>query len=556
MTLPAARDIQAYRGLELVAGVQPNYLARIAMASNDPCFARTSVCDGQNGQWNLYGINAALAWDVVPGVWYDAAAKLALPKIKVAVIDTKIDFTHPDWANPGGTADALTGGQLSISEAASWVPPGAEVGPAAYHGTYVAGLLAAATNNSSDIASLGYRAEIIPLSVVQGSGFSDAASVAEAVAYGHQHGARVINLSLGLVADADAVHQAIQVATTGPSPALVVAAAGNNTGDDPFYPGSYPEVMSVGGVGHTFLHAGCANFNDNVSVAAPAEFVVSLAPMPDRYTGATLCGTSAAAPQVSALATLLFAQDPFRTPAQVRAIIERTADDFGAPGKDPYFGWGLINADKAVREGVGPVVGNVAATVAAAKDSSSTITATATSTTPITAAEGYVDRPGDPAMRFTLQPVSGQWGTTVSLSGVMPIPTTFPPGKRRVFVRAFDGAWGAAYTGWLLVDRKPPVISNFAASNVYRPIIEQYWSHISFQISDEYSSLFDADVEVMTAVDRAVIWSTSSPGIGPGYQNVTWEPEPSTLPGRYEILVRVKDSAGNVATKSLSILVI
>lgn len=552
----------AYERSPRIAGVQPNYLVRIAMTPNDPCFVPTTVCDFNPGQWSLYAIAAQLGWDVVPGRTYTAAEKKALTPIKVAVIDSPIDTGHPDFANAGNpSTDVLDGGQLDLAHARSWLLPGQDgPGPASYHGTYVAGIIAAATHNATNVASLGYRAEILPLAVVQSTGNSDAASLAEAITYGHDQGARVINLSLGLLAESQIVHDAIIGVTSDPvSPSLVVAAAGNNTGSADFFPGSYPEVMSVTGFDVTYSHAACANYNGNVSVAAPAAGVISLFPRSEGTVGGSkLCGTSAAAPHVSALAVLLMAQATGRTPAQVRDIIEKTAEDMGDPGKDPMFGWGEINVDKALRYGAGPVVSGINATVAGKNNRSTTITATVTSSAPITAAEAYVDRPGDPAMRVGLEPADGTWGGVAEqVQAVMTLPGNFPVGKRRLFVRAADAAdgWGPVYTGWLLVDLKGPTISNLSASNVYRPL-QQGASRISFALADDWSPVFAYTVEARTDDGKIVLWESRESGVGPGYRFLSWVPEPGHRPGFYRVVVTALDGVGNSATASVRILVL
>ncbi|MGH2829856.1 MAG: S8 family serine peptidase, partial [Actinomycetota bacterium] len=318
--MPIQGVLASYRNDPSVAIAEPNYSARIAAAPNDPCFGGS--CAGVTGQWALGMTNTPAGWPRVTGSTPTASQKRTLSRVMVAVLDTKVDAAHADFANAGGaSSDAAAGGQLDLSGARDWIPPAQQGGAARYHGTYVAGLVAAATNNATGIASIGARATILPLTVVDGTGRADAASLADAIGYAHARGARVINLSLGLTADSQAVRDAIRAATQGTAPALVIAASGNNTGSTPFYPGSYPEVLSVAGTNASDGAASCSNYNANVSLSAPAERVVSL----DAGGGlvAPPCGTSAAAPQVSGLAALLFAQDPARSPAEVRRLLER-----------------------------------------------------------------------------------------------------------------------------------------------------------------------------------------------------------------------------------------
>ncbi len=547
LTPPAAAS--AYRRLPGVAHAEPVYVAGAQAQPDDPCIAR--ACPDLN-QWNLYTTRVPLAWDAFPGRTHTAAERLTGDPVMVAVLDTQIDATHPDWINSGGAmSDASEGGQLDLSSARSWVTTQASTGAAAYHGTYVAGILAAAAGNGRDIAGVGYNSMVVPLTVLDGSGKTDAASLAEAITYARQIGARVMNLSLGMEADSQAVHDAIVAATAEPGGALIVAAAGNNTKDRPFYPGSYPEVMSVAGIDSTERPASCSNYNANVSVAAPARHVLSLAPMPQRLRVVD-CGTSAAAPHVCGVAALLFGQDPSRTAAQVRQIIEGSAtDDSITPGRDDRFGFGILNADRALHTGIGPGIEQLATTLATRGDSSSTITATARSENPITAAEAYLDRPGSDAARVEMQPADGAWGgTTERLVATIAVPAAEPDAAHAVYVRAKDTAWGAAERGKLSVDRSAPEIVNVRAGNAIRT----RQSTVSFGIRDAHSSRFTYSISIM-GPDGSVVWQTPSVPCPAGPQAGYWTPAATVIPGPHRVEIWVWDEAGNPAATSTTILV-
>ncbi|MCA1833887.1 MAG: S8 family serine peptidase [Actinomycetota bacterium] len=538
--------LSAYRANPAVAVAEPNAIARVALAPNDPCAA--GPCAGSARQYNLDMTNAAAAWSVFPGRFYSAADKTSLQPVTIAVLDTKIDAANPDFANAGSTStDAARGGQLDLADARDWISASAQGGSAAYHGTYVAGIAAAAAGNAKDVAGIGYAARIMPLTVVDGNGLADAASLADAIVYAWQRGARVINLSLGLTADSQAVHDAIIRVTTASNPALVVAAAGNNTGANAFYPGSYKETMSVAGTSPSDTRAYCSNYNGNVSVSAPAERVVSIAPMPGELYMAP-CGTSAATPQVSALAAMLFAQNPARTPAAVRQIIERTADDLGVAGRDNFFGAGRINAERALRDGDGsPVVGAVRATIPPASGGVSAITATATGARGIVRAEVHVDSPAAPAL--SIAAADGTWGSaTEELRGTVSIPSTLAAGAHPFWIRTYDGtAWGPYSVGAIIVDRTPPSLANPTATNGVRatsqPVV------VTFTSTDAVSPVVSYSIQAYadSTTPKQLVFQDVRSRINAGNQQYSWSPSASVLPGHYQIKIVVADEAGNTS---------
>jgi hypothetical protein len=474
--------------------------------------------------------NAPFGWDA-----FGATG----PRVTIAVLDTKIDPTHPDFVNSDGSS------QLDLAGARDWVPPARQSGFAAYHGTFVAGLAAASTGNGRDAASIGHPARILPLTVVDGSGATDAATLADAILYAWQRGARVINLSLGISGDSAAVRDAIRLATTsddGWAESPVVAAAGNNTGSAPFYPGSYPEAMSVSGTDANDRRAPCSNYNANVSVSAPADRLVGLAPMPGERIQAP-CGTSAATPQVSGLAAMLFMQDPSRAPLQVRRVIERSADDLGSPGRDDEFGAGRIDAERALRA-IGPATTGARASATAASGAS-TITATASSPHGVQRAQLVFDRPD--AAPVELRASDGALGgTTEVLAAWLPIPAGTTPGPHPIWVRAFDGTeWGPATVAVLGVDGRAPTITGAAATNAVRATGQPVT--VTFTATDDYSSTVSFGVEFRSQATNQIVFTTTRIGVPAGAQRAAWLPPLSVPGGPYRVKIAVADASGNVS---------
>ena len=526
--MPMRGVIDAYRALGNVRSVERNVTGTIALSPGDAC--HTSPCDGISGQWHHLMTNTPFGWDLAP---------TTSAPVTIAVLDTVIDRSHPDWVNADGTS------QLDTRAARDWVPASRQDGAARYHGTFVAGLAAAATGNGRDVAGVALRtARIMPLTVVDGSGMTNAADLADAIIHAWRNGARVINLSLGLTAPSDAVRAAIQTAAAGTAstpPSLVVAAAGNNTGDTPFYPGSYPESMSIGGTDRNDRRAACANHNDNISVSAPADRLIGLQHMPGRLVQAP-CGTSAATPQVSGLAALLFAQDPSRTPAEVRAIIERTADDLGPRGRDEHFGHGRINIERALAAS-GPHTSDAATTVVGARGGTSTITARARGER-IAAAEAFVGSPTAAPITMAVDGDRLRAATSVSL----------PAGTHPVWVRARDEhGWGPASVTTLAVDGAGPVIWGASARDAIRATASPL--HVSFGLGDDHATTFTHAIEVRSSLTNAVVHREVRSATAGGTHAYQWLP-PLDLPGgHYRISIGAVDEVGNTTTKELGALI-
>jgi subtilisin family serine protease len=533
--LPIDAVLASYRNDPSVVTAEPNVTGRVASEPSDPCFA--GACAGAVGQWNLTMTNASRGWDALGGGFLSASSKKATAPVLVAVLDTKVDGSHPDFANPGGSASSSSGGQLDLAGARDWVPSSQQSGWAAYHGTYVAGIVAAATSNGSGVAAIGYRATVLPLSVVDGTGNTDAASLAEAIVYAHSRGARVINLSLVLTQSSQAVRDAIRLASSGSSPSLVVAAAGNNAGSTLVYPGAWPEVLSVAGTGADDAPASCSNYNGNVSVSAPATNVVSLAP----GGGATRppCGTSAAAPQVSALASLLIAQNPARTPAQVRQIIERSADDLGTAGRDDRFGWGRINVERALR--AGPSATLARATIPPATGGTSTVTAVASASGGVRAARLWVDTLS--SSPIAMSAADGSFGGALeTVRASVNVTSSWATGPHPIWVSASDGTTsGPATVGVLVVDRVAPTILGAAASNGVRATAQPV--NVTFTLGDDYSPAVHYSVQAFDMTGRSVL-ADYRLNVPRGATTYTWRPDMSVLPGNYQVKIVAVDQAG------------
>jgi len=306
--------LATYRSMPGVVYAEANVLehAQTLSAPNDPSYS---------SQWSLATTNAVTGWSTYPGSYSAPGA----PQPPIAIVDSGIDSTHPDLAARVNTADGancVSGTCVSGSAVDDYG-----------HGTHVAGIAGASANNLTGVAGVAFDAPLIPVKVLDSTGNGNAAGVAAGIVWAADHGARVINLSLGSTSYSQAVCDAVTYATS--HGALVVAAAGNNGSSTPFYPAACPGAI---GVGATDSFDTVPYWSDtgsaNVFVTAPGVNILST------YMGGgyqTESGTSMAAPFVSGLAELLFAQNASRTAGDVERILASTSDKVGGVsyGSDP-----------------------------------------------------------------------------------------------------------------------------------------------------------------------------------------------------------------------------
>jgi hypothetical protein len=271
-------------------------------------------------QWNLPEIEAERGWNWNKGN----------ENIVVAVVDTGVQSDHPDLKG------RLVKGANIVDPSK---PPEDDVG----HGTHVAGIIAAQVNNHEGVAGLTWYTKIMPIKALDSSGSGSTYSVAEGIIWAVDHGANVINMSLGNYAQAQFLHDAVRYAHD--HGVVTVAASGNDNTDRPGYPAAYPEVFAVAATDPGSVKAEYSNFGNYIDVAAPGTQIASTYPG-SRY--ASLSGTSMACPHVSALASLVRAANPQLSNVEVMDLLRRTARDVGKKGKDNVFGYGEIDISTAL----------------------------------------------------------------------------------------------------------------------------------------------------------------------------------------------------------------
>lgn len=322
-----------------VLGTSPNRILRVRdYTPKDPDFAtgvQTSH-DGVQSQWGLAKIGAPAAWGTFRGPG----------SIVVAVVDTGVDSTHPDLAGV-----VLPGYNEIDFNTDTFDDHG--------HGTMVSGVIGAVTDNGLGIAGISFNsARILPVKVLDQFGNGSEVAVAAGITYATDHGAQVINLSLGGSSYSQAIQDAIRYAWG--KGALVFAAAGNSGDGAPQYPAADAWAVGVAASDQNDAIAPFSSYGDEVALAAPGVSILSTTPTypvtmtrNDGYfqNYDAFSGTSSATPLVSGLAALLLAER-HGSQADTLQALERSAHAL-ARSWDPHSGYGRIDAASAVTGSVG-----------------------------------------------------------------------------------------------------------------------------------------------------------------------------------------------------------
>jgi len=331
--------LAAQKSNPLFAYIEPDYivtkgaLTPKATLPNDPGFNQLWGLNntGQSGGTPDADIDAPEAWDIQKGN----------PNLVIGVIDTGVDYNHPDlvgniWTNPGEIAgDGIDNDSNGyIDDIRGWDFAYDDNNPSDVdgHGTHVAGTIAGKGNNGVGVTGVAWNAKIMPLKFLDDTGSGTLSDAILAIDYATAKGVKLTNNSWGGGGFSQALYDSINAAGQ-QGKALFIAAAGNssvNADINPMYPAGYnlANIVSVASTTRTDSLSYFSNYGlTSVDLGAPGSDIYSLAPN-GGY--ATLSGTSMASPHVAGAAALLWSQNPTWTAQQVKAALMNTGDSIAA----------------------------------------------------------------------------------------------------------------------------------------------------------------------------------------------------------------------------------
>ena len=350
----------------LIDQVIPNYIYKIDASDipNDPRYKE---------QWGLKAVIAEKAWEKSTG-----------NGILVGVLDTGIDFEHPDlknqlWINPkedlngngkfdpwpynyekdgikgdfngidddgNGYIDDIIGYDfvdqliMNIGDATNEDPiPEDEHG----HGTNISGVIAAERDNEIGITGLAFNSRIVTLKALDATGNGESDDIARAIIYAALNKVNILNFSFGEKYDSPLIRDAIKFANS--MGCVIFGSSGNENSPARHYPSDYEEVISVGASNESNKRDYRSNYNSNLTLLAPG---VSILTTNQNGTYKFTSGTSLSAPHASATAALLLESNPGLSPREIEGILMESANDIEEKGWDVKTGSGILNAEKAI----------------------------------------------------------------------------------------------------------------------------------------------------------------------------------------------------------------
>jgi len=373
ITLPEGMSVEeAVNKLEKSPKVdyaEPNYIAEIQILPNDIYYTSSgSWGQSYDDLWGHKKIQCEKAWDLSQG-----------EGVVVAVIDTGIDYDHPDlseniWVNeneiPENNIDDDGNGYVDDVYGYDFIYDDSDPMDVYGHGSHTAGTIAAAGNNNIGVIGVAPQAKLMALKGLSDSGSGPFNKIALAIQYAADNGAQVLNNSYGGTGYSQLLNEVFNYAHS--RGCVSIAAAGNDNANVAFKtPANIDVVIAVAASNQNDEKCSFSNYGDLIDLSAPGGGIENelgggnrdrcniLSTMPDDCVLAEyselkvsngyyrLAGTSMACPHVAGVAALLVSLNPLAPPEEIRNMLRMSADDIGEPGKDSYFGFGRLNAYRA-----------------------------------------------------------------------------------------------------------------------------------------------------------------------------------------------------------------
>jgi len=319
---------------------EPNYIARITATPNDLLFREQYALHNTGQDIGVPGSPSGTprADIKAPEGWEETKGTNATV---IAILDTGIDLLHPDLQSK-----VVSGGRDFVNDDFDATDDN-------WHGTHVAGIAAADTNNTEGIAGVAWNCRLLPVKVLDEEGLGYYSWIAEGIRWAADEGADVISMSFGGPSEGGILREALNYAKA--AGVVLVASAGNDD-DSVYYPAAYDEYcLAVAATDYNDERPDWSNPGPEIDVAAPGIRIISCVPtwfwgpgsFPYGYAG----GTSQAAPHVAGLAALIKDLKPWLRVDEIMDIIRYTAEDVNSatfPGVDDFVGYGRINMDIAL----------------------------------------------------------------------------------------------------------------------------------------------------------------------------------------------------------------
>ena len=331
--------VKAFSARPDVEYAEPNYIAHAFMTPNDPYYVY---------QWHMPLINMPAAWDQSTGI----------PGVVVAVIDCGVAYeTYGAYTQ----APDLAG--TAFVPGYDYVNNDSHPNDDCAHGTHVTGTIAQTTNNNLGVTGIAFNCSIMPIKVLDASGNGTYTAIVNGITYAADHGAEVINMSLGGASGSTALQNAVIYAYN--AGVTIVCAAGNAGSSAAQYPASYTQCISVSAIRYDRTYPSYSSYGSTIDICAPGGDV-TVDQNGDGYVDGVLQqthdgvnygtfgyyfyeGTSMACPHVAGVAALLISKaGGSMTPDAVRAALQNTATDLGPAGWDQHYGYGMVNASAAL----------------------------------------------------------------------------------------------------------------------------------------------------------------------------------------------------------------
>lgn len=280
---------------------------------------------GYRYEWDISYTEADKAWSLVK----------QKREVKVAVLDTGVDYTHPDLKD-----------RVLKDKGYNFVDNDSETMDDNGHGTHVSGIIAASANNNIGVSGITgtLNIKILPVKVLDENGEGEVSNIVKGIKYAVDNGADIINLSFGTNSKSKEIEEAINYAKS--KGVFVVAAAGNDgESDDNSSPAS-DGAFAVAAMDYNYKVADFSDYGSCIKISAPGEEILST--VPGGYEAWD--GTSMAAPIVSGIAAMAKAEDPNLSLSQMEDVLDSTAKDIMIKGKDQQSGYGLIDAYDAIKK--------------------------------------------------------------------------------------------------------------------------------------------------------------------------------------------------------------